>query len=48
MSYSIRFSLFLLAVMVVAGGLGYISASFGPWAVVLVTLVMIPLSIDVR
>jgi hypothetical protein len=47
MSYRTRFSLFLLAAMIVAGPLGYISAFFVPWAVVLVILVMIPLTIEI-
>jgi 1,4-dihydroxy-2-naphthoate octaprenyltransferase len=47
MSYPLRFSLFLLVVMIVAGALGYVSAFFGPWVCVLVILVMIPLSIEV-
>jgi hypothetical protein len=47
MTYPIRFSLFLLAALAVAGVLGYVSAYFGPWAVVLVILVMIPLTIEI-
>ena len=33
--------------MIVAGALGYVSAFFGPWAVVLIILVMIPLTIEI-
>jgi hypothetical protein len=47
MSYSVRFSLFLLAAMAVSGPVGHFTAPFGPWATVLVILVMIPLSIEV-
>ena len=47
MSYRVRFSLFLLAAMIVASALGYFSAFFGPWVCVLVILVMIPLTIEV-
>jgi len=46
MSYSLRFSLFLLAAMAVGGGLGYFSAFFGPWVAALVILVTIPLAIE--
>ena len=47
MSYRVRFSLFLLAAIIVASALGYVSAFFGPWVCVLVILVMIPLTIEV-
>jgi hypothetical protein len=44
MSYRVRFSFFLLAAMIVAGALGYF---IGPWAVVLMILVMIPLTSEI-
>ena len=47
MSYGVRFSLFLLVAMVVAGALGYVSAFFGPWAPVLVVVLAIPVGIEV-
>jgi len=47
MSYRVRFSLFLLSAMIMAGGLGYISAFFGSWVSVLVVVVTIPLTIEV-
>ena len=47
MPYAIRFILFLLAVLSVTGVLGYRSGFAGPWAVVLVILVMIRLTIEV-
>ena len=47
MSYRVPFSRSLLAAMIVAGTLGYISAFFGPSVTVLLILVMIPLTIDV-
>jgi hypothetical protein len=46
MSYPIRFALFTLAAGIVAGALGYFSAFFGPWAVLLVLLLIIPLTIE--
>jgi hypothetical protein len=46
MSYPVRFSLFMIAAGIVAGALGYISAFFGPWAVLLVLLLIIPLTIE--
>ena len=46
MSYPIRFALFTLAAGIVAGALGYFSAFFGPWAVMLVLLLIIPLTIE--
>jgi hypothetical protein len=45
--YAVRFSLFLLAALAVTSVLGYLSGFFGPWAVVLVILVMIPLTIEI-
>ena len=47
MSYRVRFSLFLLVAMIVAGGLGYVSAFFGPWVTVLVILLAIPITIEI-
>ena len=47
MSYRVRFSLFLLAAMIVAGALGYVSAFFGPWVCVLVILLAIPITIEI-
>ena len=47
MPYAVRFSLFLLAALAVTGVLGYLSGYFGPWEVVLVILVVIPLTIEV-
>lgn len=47
MWYRVRFSLFLLAVMAVAGALGYISAFFDPLVSVLVVVVAIPAAIEV-
>ena len=47
MFYRVRFSLFLLVAMIVAGGLGYVSAFFGPWVTVLVILLAIPITIEI-
>jgi hypothetical protein len=47
MSYRVRFSLFLLVAMIVAGGLGYVSAFFEPWVTVLVILLAIPITIEI-
>ena len=47
MPYAIRFSLFLLAALTVVGVLGCRSGYFGSWAVLLVILVIIPLTIEI-
>ena len=47
MSYRVRFSLFLLVAMIVAGALSYASAFFGPWVCVLVILLAIPITIEI-
>ena len=47
MSYRVRFSFFLLAALAVTGVLGYLSGFIGPWSVVLVILVIIPITIKV-
>ena len=47
MPHRFRFSLFLPAAMAVSAPLGYFTAFFGPWAVVLVIMVMIPFAIEI-
>ena len=47
MSYSVRLSLFLLGAMIVAGALSYFSASFEPWILELLIIVMFVLAIEI-
>jgi hypothetical protein len=47
MPYAIRFILFLLAALAVTCVVVYLSGFFRPWAVVLVVLVMIPVTIEI-
>jgi hypothetical protein len=47
MSYRVRYSLFLLGAMAVAGPLGYFTAPFGPWVTVPLVVVLIPVVIEV-
>jgi hypothetical protein len=47
MPYAIRYIPFLLAALAVSGVLGYLSGYFGTWALVLVILVIIPVTIRI-
>jgi hypothetical protein len=47
MPYWIIFSLFLVTACAVASVLGYLSAFFGLWAVVLVVVILIPATIEI-